>query len=257
MSTMRPALGWLMIAAATGGSMVSTAGEAHAMVGGGLGLAANTSKFLYGVCDPMSGPIWTCNKVALRLDPQGDVTHVTVTLDYDLFGPQFVFSPSESGPLGIFSVGGSAPPVTPGSGTQPFPIFPALQDTPGAALPGSTLSVVDDGLAVTVDYRFASPLSVPVETNFFVLVFDFITPVTIDASLSTVTYSMLVPFGADFTETAFSCESGDPAHPTCGSTVPSVSVTLNLAQVPEPSTGLLLGGGLALAAGVFARRRRA
>jgi hypothetical protein len=244
------------VALAAAGLTVSLPREARAIIGGGLGMAANSSKFLYAVCDPLGGTIYSCGRVAIRLDPEGSVRHVTSTIDYDLVGPQFRFNQALSGPLGPFAIGGSAPAATPGIGTQPLPIFTTLPDTPGAPLAGSTLTIVDDGLFVTVDYLLAEDVIVAAETNYFLLVFDFLVPIVIDGSRSTVTYSTTRVPDADFTETYFLCESGDPSIPLCGSTNPSVAITLNAHTVPEPSSAALVATGLGGAALLLRRRRR-
>jgi hypothetical protein len=239
----------LLIAA---GGTVSVPREAHAVKGGVFSQLLPLSKWAYNICDFFEGTFWKCLKTAIRVDPVGDVTSVGLTLQYD--PSRYRFNAAESGPLGVFSVGGSAPPATPGTGTQPLPIFSSRQETPGAPLPGSTLSMTDLGNAVAVDYDLASPLNVASETNFLVLVFDYVQPVLINAAQSTVTYSALTP-GADFTESATVCTTGDPLFPTCGSDTPAMGVTIHLSGVPEPSALALFGSGLLVAA-VVGRRRR-
>jgi len=258
MLQVRPRFGAVMLALAAGGAAVSMPREARATVGGGLG-GPFFSMFLYNVCDPLGGTIFRCHHAGLRLDPSalvasGDVTQIRVVIDYDPPGPNFFFEPALSGPLGPFSVGGSAPPATPGVGTQPLPVFTSFPDSPGAPLPGSTLTVTDAASAVTVDYRLAAPVNVATETNFFLLTFGYITPFVIDASLSTVTYFTTAEPGADFTQLSALCTSGPPLFETCGSTTPAVSVFVDLKTVPEPAPLALLGPGLALAAA--GRRRR-
>ncbi|AHG88979.1 PEP motif putative anchor domain protein [Gemmatirosa kalamazoonensis] len=246
----------LLLAAAAGGASIPR--TAHAIVGGGFGVPTNSGKFLYDVCDPLGGTLYSCYRTVIRADPKGDVTHIGMTLDYDFSGPGFVFNAALSGLLGPFAVGGSEPPATPGAGVQPLPIFTSLPDVPGTPNPGWALTVTDDGLAVTMDYRNVSGLPVRPgrETNFFVFVFDLVHPVVIDASRSTVTYSTTLVPGATFAELSFTCESGDPSFPTCGSTVPSAAITLDLAAVPEPRSVLLVASGLLALAGVAVRRRR-
>jgi hypothetical protein len=248
---LRPRLVSAALFVGVAGATLAAPREARAIGGSPAPLAL--SKFGYNVCRFLGFGFWTCLKFAIRVDPVGDVSSVSTTLQYNT--SRFSFNASESGPLGVFSVGGSAPPATPGVGTQPLPIFSSLQDTPGAPLPGSTLAVNDVGGVVSVNYTLASPINVPTETNFFLLVFDYVRPVTIDASRSTVTYSALTP-GADFTETSLVCSSGDPLVPTCGSETPAMGITVNLTSVPEPSTLTLLASGLALAGGAVYRRRR-
>ncbi len=249
-----PGLGPVLSVVVAASVAVSVPREAQATVGGGFG-GPGFSLFVYNVCSPLGGTFFVCNQAGVRVDPQGDIRHISMTLDYDFSGANFTFNAALSGPLDVFSVGGSAPPATPGVGTVPLPIFLAPPDTPGAPLPGSVLTVVDNGLAVTLDYLLAAPITVAAETNFFVFMFDYLAPVVIDAAQSTVTYSPVVVPGADFVVFDPVCESGDPMFPTCGSTTPATSATLNLA-IPEPTTTVLLGTGLAGALGLAAMRRR-
>jgi hypothetical protein len=245
----RPTLGSALLLALAGAS-VSVPRDAHATIGGGLGLPGFSMQ-LYNVCTLLGGTSYLCTQSAIRMDPVGTVKAVSMTLDYDFSGPTFTFNAGLSGPLCSFSVGGSCPPATPGSGTQLIPLFTALPDVAGAPLPGSIYSVVDNGLTVTVNYTLPAPIAVPVETNFFLYVFDFIVPRFFDSATSAVTYSTGVIPGSDFVLLSSTCDSGFPAEP-CGTTVPAVSIFFT----PEPSTTALLATGAAALALTAARRRR-
>jgi hypothetical protein len=226
--------------------------EARATIGGGFA-GPGFSLFVYNVCSPLGGTTFLCTQAGVRVDPAGDIKHVSMTLDYDFVGPNFAFNAALSGPLDVFSVGGSAPPATPGVGVQPLTIFPVPPDTPGAALPGSVLTVVDNGLTVTLDYLLAAPINVVAEKNFFVFMFDYLVPRVIDATRTVVTYSLGILPNADFVVFDPRCESGDPLVPTCGSTEPSTSVTIDV--IPEPSSAALVAAGAIALAGAAARRR--
>jgi hypothetical protein len=108
---------------------------------------------------------------------------------------------------------------------------------------------------VTVDYQdtTGSPVTYSGDQNIFRLSFDLITPITINLSASTVTYSANAP-GSDFTDAGFTCTTINviPAN-QCGSANPAEGVSFNY-SVPEPPTwmALILGTGLI----GFARRRR-
>jgi hypothetical protein len=183
--------------------------------------------------------------------PSIGVTSLTLSLKYD---PSiFTFDPADSGPLGIYSVGGDAPPVAPGVGTQPFQELPSAGFTPGAPLPGSTLTYTDAGGLLTVDYDLASPITASDDVNYFLLAFDLVHPVPINFALSTVTYLETGP-GADFTKTAFSCTTTTGVG--CGSDVPTSGVTINFVGVPEPAAWALLVLGFA-GLGAMLRARRA
>jgi hypothetical protein len=247
----RPRLGTALFLVLSGGSL-SVPRDAHATIGNVPGVVAGFSMFLYNVCAPLGGTLFLCTQSAIRMDPVGTVKAVSMTLDYDFSGPTFTFNAGLSGPLCSFSVGGSCPPATPGSGTQPLPIFPALPDVAGLPLPASIYSLVDNGLTVTLNYVLPAPIPVPAEENFFLLVFNFITPTVFDAATAAVTYSTGVLPGADFVLLSSSCDSGDPADPLCGTLVPAVSI----AFAPEPSTTALLALGVTGLALTAARRRR-
>ena len=248
----RPRLRTLLSLTLAGVTAVAAPREARATIGGGLGLSG-FSMFLYNVCTFLGGTLYQCSRAGIRMDPTGTVSHVSMTMDYDFSGPTFTFNAGLSGPLCGFSVGGSCPGATPGAGVQPLPLFTAMPDVAGTPLPGSPIyTVVDNGLTVTVNYQLPAPIAVPVETNFFLFVFDYITPMVFDASTAQVVYSTSVLPGADFVLLSSSCLSGDLTYPTCGSTVPAVSI----AFVPEPTTAALLVAGVTALALTAARRRR-
>jgi hypothetical protein len=183
-----------------------------------------------------------CITAAGILDPPAiGVERITFSIQTD---PRFyIFDPINSGPLGIFSVGGDAPPPDPGVGTRALQLLPDTGFTPGAPLPGSTLTYTDVNGLVTVDYQLASPITASTNVNFFRLDFDFVNPVVINFAESTVTYMASGP-GSDFTQVSFACQTVQ-ANGTCGSDTPSTGATFNFSVVPEPSTlELMWIGGL-------------
>ena len=128
-----------------------------------------------------------------------------------------------------------------------------MPDVAGAPLPGSPIyTVVDNGLTVTVNYEMPANLAVPVETNFFLFVFDYISPIIFNTANAGVRYSTAIEAGAEFVLLASTCDSGPPDHDPCGSTEPIVSISF----VPEPSTTALLAAGVVGVALTAARRRR-
>ena len=256
MSRARPSIGRLLSLTLAGSAALALPREARATIGGGLGLAGFSMEF-YNVCNFLGGTSYSCFQAGIRMDPVGTVSHVAMTLDYDFSGPTFTFNPGLSGPLCGFSIGGSCPAANPGTGFEPFVpgvnLFLAMPDVAGAPLPGSPIySVVDNGLAVTVNYQLPAPIPVPVETNFFLFVFDYITPIVFNTATSTVLYATSALPGSDFVLLSSFCDSGPPDHIACGSTVPMVSINF----VPEPSTTALLAAGAAGLALTAGRRRR-
>ena len=194
----------------------------------------------------------TCGSLAWLVDPPAPgVTELTTSLEYN--PSMFTFNQAASGPLGAFSVGGGTPPDPGGMGTEPLELLPTTGYTPGARLPGSTLTYTNPPGLVTMDYQLANPVSVIGDVNFFLFDFDFVVPVTIDLAASTATYLPTGP-GGSFTQASFSCTTSDGAN-QCGSDSPSTGITLNLATIPEPAPGpLLLAAGLAVL-GVIGRGR--
>jgi hypothetical protein len=185
-----------------------------------------------------------CITAAAILDPSAvGVERITFSIQTDPL--IYKFDPDHSGPLGIFSVGGDTPPPSPGVGTRPLQLLPDTGFTPGAPLPGSTLTYTDVNGLVTVDYQLASPITANTNVNFFRLDFDFVDPPIINFAESSVTYMTSGP-GGDFTQASFACQTVQ-ANGTCGSDTPSTGATFNLSLVPEPSglAPIVLGiGGL-------------
>lgn len=192
-----------------------------------------------------------CTQVGINADPASvSVTGLSLTIQYD---PSiYTFDQADSGPLGIYSVGGDAPPVDPGIGIQPVQTQPSTGDSPGAPLPGLTLTYTNVGGLLTVNYQLASPLTQTSDLNFFLVEFDFVNPVFIDLSRSTAAYATSGP-GADFSVMSFTC-TATALTGGCGSDNPSTGVSFQLAEVPEPSTLFMLGPVSALA--LVARHRK-
>lgn len=202
---------------------------------------------------PSNPSVGTCDTLSAIWDPPADgVTAFDMALRYDPL--VYAFAPAFSGPMGIFSVGGDAPPPQPGVGTQPIELLPGSGFAAGAALPGSTLTYVDVGGVLTVHYELASAVSSNVDVNFFRTDFRFLTPIVIDLNLSTMTYETALGAGSDFSLVGFSCVSENPTF-GCGSDTPSTGLTTHYALVPEPSSLALAFVGLVFMA-VRQRRSR-
>ncbi len=203
-------------------------------------------------CIAAGGKKKTCKRWYNIADPAAiDVTSLTMQLQVD--PSLYTFDPAASGPLGAFSVGGDAPPVDPGVGTEAMQLLPTTGVSPGAPLPGSTLTYTNVGGLLTLNYVFSSPVNVGGDVNFFIFAFDFVHPVTIDFDASTVTYATSGP-GGDFSQLMAACTTANGDN-NCGSPSASTGGTFNFASVPEPSTWaiLLLGFG---GAGAAMRVRR-
>lgn len=201
-------------------------------------------------CLRLNVPEWRCNFLATVIDPIGlDITDFSITYAYD--PTKFVFDPTLSGPLGAFSTGGDAPPVSGGVGTEALKLLPATGFEPGAPLPGSTLTYIDTPGLLAVTYHLGSPVTATEPANFFRLGFRFIDPVVIDITKSTVTYDPVNP--GLFTQQSFACTTTDGAN-ACGSDHPSTGISFKL-SVPEPAswTTMILG---VLALGAALRLRR-
>lgn len=195
---------------------------------------------------PSNPSVETCDFLSAIWDPPTDgVTAFDMALRYDPI--RYSFVPGQSGPLGIFSVGGDAPAPQPGVGTQPISLLPDSGYSPGAPLPGSTLTYTDVGGVLTVHYELASAVSSNVDINFFRTDFKFLTPIVIDLNLSTFTYETELGAGSDFSLVSFSCVSENPTF-GCGSDTPSTGLTTHYAPIPEPSSLVMMFIGLAFLA---------
>lgn len=195
----------------------------------------------------------TCQKAAIEEDPApGDITGITTVIAYD---PSiYQFDAADSGPQGIFSIGGDAPPIDPGVGTMPVGLLPDVGFNPGAPLPGSTLTYIDAPGLLTISYQFATPVSVIDDVNYFRIEFRFIHPIEIDLSQTTATYATSGG-GSDFSEPTFLCTTVDGSD-HCGSEAPSTGISINYAYVPEPAAWVMMIAGFG-AIGSSLRRRRA
>lgn len=195
---------------------------------------------------PSNPSVGTCDFLSTIWDPPADgVTAFDMALRYD---PRlYSFLREQSGPLGIFSVGGDAPAPEPGVGTQPISLLPDTGFAPGAPLPGSTLTYTDVGGVLTIHHELASPVSSNVDINFFRTDFRFLKPIAIDLNLSTFTYETVMGAGSDFSLVGFSCVTENPTL-GCGSDTPSTGLTAHYVPIPEPSSLALMFIGLALLA---------
>jgi hypothetical protein len=214
-----------------------------------------TSDDYFWSCFHLLHDSFECNFLATVYDPIAiGVTDLTMTIAYD--PTKYIFDAAGSGPLGAFSVGGDAPPPTPGIGVEPLQLLPATGYEPGDPLPGSTLTYTEAPGSVTVHYTLASPVTVDSEVNFLRLQFDLVTPMIIDFAESRAIYYPSSP-GLDFTQTAFSCKTEDGTN-QCGSDNPAVGTTFHLVGVPEPATWAMLVSGFGLVgAALRSRGRRA
>jgi len=184
----------------------------------------------------------SCRTIALMVDPPASgVTSLAMTLQYD--SNKFVFNPQNSGFLCAFSSNGDCPPVSASPGTFPVSLLPTSGFNPGQPLPGSSMTLSDNGSSVTLDYRLVSPTNISQDTNFFLFSFDFKQPQIINITHSIVTYSASSP-GLDFTQTSFVCHTDVIPDPGCGSAHGITGVTLNLTPIPEAPTWLMLGVGM-------------
>ena len=211
-----------------------------------------TSAQAYAQCRAAGDNPAFCGAVALIVDPPAaGLTSFDISIRYD--PTLYAFDPTLSGPLGVVSMGGDAPPTSPGIGTVPLQLLPATGYGAGAPLPGSTLTYTNSGGVLTVDYQLASPVTATGDINIFRLNFSLIHPVPIDLAASTVSYAAAGP-GRDFSTLSASCTTSDGLD-QCGSTNPASGVTFNLVVVPEPAAWTLLIMGLGWV-GAAARRRR-
>jgi len=125
--------------------------------------------------------------------------------------------------------------------------------SPGSLLPGSTLNWTVGSGTVTLDYQFASPVTLSGDTNVFIFIFDYKNPVLIDLAASTVTYNAAGP-GTDLTVTNASCTTVNGEF--CGSGTSGTGIFFNLAIVPEPGSLSILLAALGDLSGLRKYRRR-
>jgi hypothetical protein len=196
---------------------------------------------------PSNPSVGTCRFLSGLWDPAlSGVTDFAMELQYD--PSKFTFDQADSGPLGIVSVGGDAPAPDPGVGTEPVSLLPISGFSPGAPLPGSTLTYTNTNGLLTVNYDLGSPVTIDSDIDFFRTDFEFVHPLIISLPSSTITYAASGP-GGDFSLVSFSCTSSDLTG-GCASDTPSTGVTFFFDSVPErPTWALMLLGfvGLGLA----------
>jgi hypothetical protein len=208
-----------------------------------IGLNAYASWYAYEACGALGFGEDACLSFSIIVDPPAPgLTGLTMSLQTN--PALYTFDPGRSGPLGAFSIGGDAPPANPGVGTQALQLLPSTGFSPGAPLPGSTLTYTDVGGLLTISYQLANPITVSGDVNYFRIDFDLVHPVIIDLAASTVTYAATGP-GADVTQVSFSCTTTNLMD-QCGSAQPSTGITFNLSVVPEPAPWamLLVGVGV-------------
>jgi len=172
-------------------------------------------------------------------DPVGlGVESTSLSLQYDT--NKFTFDAQASGFLCQSSSGGDCPPASAAAGTFPLTLFPASGFNPGPPLPGSTVALSDSGGIVTLDYQLSSPVDITQDTNFFLFLFDFKHPITVDLNASSITYYSSQP-GLDFTQTNFVCHTNEIPDRGCGSADGIMGIDMNLTSTPEPASWSLLG----------------
>jgi len=195
-----------------------------------------------------------CFASKLLVDPPANgITSLTFSVQYD--PSKVAFDPSASGPLGVFSLGGDAPLATPGIGTEPLRLLPDTGFSPGAPLPGSSLTYTVANGILTVNYDLASPISTDGDVNVFILGFTFLQSIRVDVGSSTVTYLPASP-GSDFTQLGLSCTTADNRN-SCGSSHPATGITVNqVSAVPEPATWTIMVIGFGLVWGAMRNSRR-
>ncbi len=201
---------------------------------------------------PQPGRYYCLTEAVLEDPLANGVTGFTLALQTD--PSEYIFNPSTSGPLGAFSVGGDTPPPNPGVGTELLQILPSSGFTPGAPLPGSTLTYTDVGGLLTVNYQFATPVTVSGDVNFFLIDYTLVRPIIIQLGVSSATYATSGP-GADISLGSFSCGLVDPSG-GCGSDFPSTGITFNnVGYLPEPTTWLMMLAGFGVSGAKLRRRR--
>jgi PEP-CTERM motif len=178
----------------------------------------------------------TTTVVVVIIDPPS-FSNFDITLDYNPALFDFV----GSGTLCDFGVGGDCPAVDTTQGTiSPIPMVSSL--TLGSKLPGSTLSVTDNGTSVALDYDLTGVATPPVagaDENFFGLVFEPKVPLE-----NTVTIQS-TPGAYDLSFASVSCTLSSGG--SCMTDAPTYGFSFT---VPEPSTWamMLIGfGGLGYA----------
>jgi hypothetical protein len=179
--------------------------------------------------------------ITIVVDPDGIQT-IDLVLDYD--PSLFTFVPGESGFLCDFSNGGDCPSILGQSGTV---TMPQQTFTPGAERSGTTYTLTDSGTSVHLDYDMsANPAPAGTDRNLFAFTFQSLYPISDMATIegSPGTYDITIA-----SSTCTALDSGDPV--ACGSNNPSYGVSFEV--VPEPSSALLVGAGLA---GWAVRRKR-
>jgi PEP-CTERM motif len=199
------------------------------------------------------GNYYTFSTLGTIIDPpsSSDLTSLTISMKYN--PSLYTFDQSLSGPLGVFSVGGDSPPVSPGVGVQPLQQLPSTGYSIGTPLPGSSLTYTVAGGVVTVNYNFAkTPVTTTGDVNAFYLDFDLVTPLRINGATSTVTYLAAGP--GQFTQLAGSCTTVAGAGP-CGSASPTVGTNFTF-SIPEPTAWAMMLVGLGAVGAAMRFRRR-
>jgi len=171
--------------------------------------------------------------ITIVVDPDG-VQSIDLVLDYD---PSLLtFLPAESGFLCDFSNGGDCPSILGQSGTV---LMPQQTFTPGPERASTTYTLNDTGTSVELSYDLsANPAPAGTDRNFFAFTFQTSLPISNFATVQGT------PGVYDITVASSTCtaiDTGDPV--SCGSENPSYGVSFVV--VPEPSTAMLLGVGLA------------
>jgi hypothetical protein len=247
----------LLLLAGLVGLGALTPGVAHAsLTKDKSGLASAAARW---GCLRLKGPKWLCNVVAIIVDPVSpSVTGFALSMQYD--PAKYAFNPSRSGPLCQFAQSGDCPPLDPLPGTQPVQLLPSTGYTPGATLPGSSLSMADAGSQVNVIYSLETGVSVPTDANIFLLMFDLVHPVVFDENTASVTYGSpgvgIAAGEPDFEQKTFFCTTNPPGG-NCSSNTPVTTITTTgFTSTPEPSSVMLLASGVAALVGAGAVRRR-
>lgn len=183
-----------------------------------------------------------CSAVIVVVDPPVQaVTEIDMDLSYD--PSLWIFRPLESGFLCDFTASGGCPPAHAQLGTFEVEALEAANFVPGAALPGSTPSVVNDSTngVVSLHYLLGQPLFADGEQNFYSFYFEAVNPF---ADISRVSYFNDVLGSYDFAQSGARCIT---VTGECASTFPVAGINFTL--VSAPGSGALVALGLlALAA---------